>query len=142
VRWFFSSRSKDDWKSWNALFVTAPFAIGVVFVLFHSHRDHVIAARQGQTTGVVTAYHPSNHNQCSYTFELQGKQYRGTSSSPTTTASVGQPVQVYFDRNDPATNSLEDFESASRGYRGILVFMTLGIIGVICLILYSKFRST
>jgi hypothetical protein len=141
VRWFFSPRSKDDWKSWNALFIAAPFALGLIFVLTTSTRDHAVAMRQGSTIGVVTAYEPSNHNQCSYTFELEGKQYQGKSSSPTTTATIGQQVQVYFDRNDPATSSLEDFESASRRQKGILPFLVIGIIGVIGFVLYSKLRS-
>jgi len=141
VRWFFSQRSRNDWKSWNALFMAAPFAFVLGFVLFNSVRDHAIAARQGSTTGVVTAYEPSNHNQCTYTFELEGKQYRGRSSSPTRTASVGQQVQVYFDRNDPATNSLKDFETASRNYRGILIFSSVEIVAVVGFILYSKSRT-
>jgi len=142
VRWFFSPRSKDDWKSWNALFIAVPFAFGLVFVLTTSTRDHAIAARQGSTLGFVTAYEPSSHNQCSYSFELEGKQYRGESSSPTTTAAVGQQVRVYFDRDDPATSSLEDFEAASRRQRRILPFLIIGIAAVIGFILYSKVRPT
>jgi hypothetical protein len=141
VRWIFSPRSHDDWKSWNALIIAAPLAFGLVIVLFDSHRDHLIAARQQSTIGVVTAYEPSNHNQCSYTFEFQGKQYRGESSSPTATTSIGQQVQVYFDRSDPATNSLTDFESESRNNEGFSRFLIIGIFGVIAFILYSKRRS-
>ena len=141
VRWFFSPRSRDDWKSWNALFMAAPFAFGLVFVSLNAHRYHAIAERQQSTTGVVTAYEPSNHNQCTYTFEIRGTRYSGKWSSPTSTAQVGQTVQVYFDRSDPATNSLEDFESASRNQRGMQSFLILGICAVIGFIVYAKFRS-
>lgn len=142
VRWFFSPRSKDDWKSWNALFIAAPFAVGLVFVSSNLVRYHAIAGRQQSTTGVVTAYEPSNHNQCSYTFEIRTRQYTGKWSSPTQTASVGQEVRVYFDSSDPATNSLEDFESASQRQRGILSFLIFGICAVVGLIVYAKSRPT
>ena len=140
-RWFFSPRSKDDWKSWNALFMTAPFVLGLFFVSSNAHRYHAIAERQQSTTGVLTAYQPSNHNQCTYTFEDRGMQYSGIWSSPTETAHVGQVVQVYFDRSNPATNSLEDFESASRRQRGVQSFLILVICGVIGFIVYSKSRT-
>jgi hypothetical protein len=122
--------------------VAAPFAFGLVFVSFNAHRYHAIAERQQTALGSVTAYDPSNHNPCTYTFEVRGNQYSGKWSSPTETAHVGQRVQVYFEGSDPATNALEDFESAGRRQRGMQSFLTLGICGVIGLILYSKSRST
>ena len=140
VRWFFSPRSKDDWKSWNALVMTAPFAFGLVFVSLNSYRYHHIAERQQSTSGVVTAYQPSNQNQCTYSFKVQGTQYSGKWSSPTETAHVGRAVQVYFGRSDPATNSLEDYESANRRQRGLRSFLILGICGVVGVIVYSKSR--
>lgn len=142
VRWFFSPRSKDDWKSWNALFMAAPFAIGLVFVWSNFARYHAIAERQQFTTGAVTAFEASNHNQCRYTFEISGRRCSGRWSSSTETASVGQEVRVYFDPTDPATNSLEDFEVASRRQRGLLLFLIVEICGIVGLIVIAKRRST
>jgi hypothetical protein len=140
LRWFLSPRSRDDWKSWNALFMAAPFALGLAFVSFNAHRYHVLAERQQSTTGIVTAYTPSNHNRCTYTFEIRGTRYSGTWSSPTETANVGQAVQVYYDRNNPATNSLEDFGSASRRQRGVQLFLGLGACAVVGFVVYAKSR--
>jgi hypothetical protein len=122
--------------------MTAPLVFGLVFVSSNAHRYHVIAERQQATTGIVTAYEPSNHNQCTYTFVIRGTQYSGTWSSPTETAHVGQAVQVYFDGGNPATNSLEDFESASRRQRGMQSLLVLGICAVVGFIVYAKARLT
>ena len=141
VRWFLSPRSKDDWKSWNALFVAAPLAFGLVMASYDSHREHSIAMRQESTTGTVTAYHSSNHNRCSYRFTFEGKEYVGESSAPTSSVSIGQHVDIYFDRTDPRTNSLTDFEGESRNNASFARFLLIGLFGVIGLILYSKWRS-
>jgi hypothetical protein len=55
---------------------------------------------------------------------------------------IGEQVKVYFDRSNPAADSLEDFEAASRRERGILPFPIIGILGVMGFIVYSKVRST
>lgn len=141
IKWFFSPRSKHDWRSWNALFMAGPLAFGLFFVSSNAYRYHAIAERQQLATGVVTAYQPSNHNQCSYRFETHGVQYSGTWPSPTPTAHIGQSVQVYFDRSNPAINSLEDFESASRRNRGMQTFLILGICAIVGSIAYAKARS-
>jgi len=141
LRWFFSPRSQNNWKSWNSLFLTAPLVFGLVLVLSDSHREHLIAARQQSTIGVVIAYEPSNHNQCSYQFVFQGKQYVGESSSPFSPTRIGQQLTVYFDRNAPETNSLTDYEAASRNNAGFSRFLVIGILGIVAFILYSKRRS-
>ncbi|WP_162601612.1 hypothetical protein [Occallatibacter savannae] len=89
----------------------------------------------------MTAYEPSNHNQCSYTFAVLGKRYTGESSSPNLPMTIGQQVTVYFDRDAPMTNSLTDYEAASRNNVGFSRFLIVGIIVIIASILYAKRRA-
>jgi hypothetical protein len=130
LRWFFSPRSKNDLKSWNALFMTAPFVFGLAILIPGAIHNADVGSRQQSTNGVVTAYEPSNHNSCSYTYTVQGNRFSGTSASPTATlmapATVGEPVQVYFDPKNPATSSLEDFSAKSRAIGKLRSFLCLG----------------
>ena len=141
IQWFFSPRSKEDWKSWNSLFLALPLVFGtLVFTIPKVLQDDGAAKRQQTTTGTVTAYDRSNHNQCQYVFEVQGKRYGGMGSVPTGTASVGEHMQVYFDSRDPAINSLRDFSSTTRGDESMGAFLVLGICGFTVLIIYGKLR--
>jgi hypothetical protein len=127
IRWFFSPRSKDDWRSWNLIFVTIPWIIGILFLLPQFLQKQAVGRRQQLTSGVVTAYEPSNHNQCRYTFQTQGKQYSGISSALSERVNIGEQVQVYFDPQNPVTNSLDDFSDSSKSDFSVMVFMTIGI---------------
>ena len=143
--YFFSPRSKGRGSSWWSLTMALPLVIGLVDGLYWSRRDAVIGTRQESTSGQVTAYEPSNHNSCRYTFTVQGKQYAGMDSSPTATpaapAIVGDQLQVYFDPNNPTTNSLEDFSMRSRRDRGLVPLFMLGICVIPVIIFYSKLRG-
>jgi hypothetical protein len=48
---------------------------------------------------------------------------------------------VNFDRTDPGTNSLTDFDDASRNNAEFPRFLLIGIFGIVGFILYSKQRS-
>ncbi len=58
----------------HPLHFAAAHRFGLVFVSFQCIRYHSIGKRQQSTTAVVTAYEPSNHNQCSGTFQVQDRQ--------------------------------------------------------------------
>jgi hypothetical protein len=62
-------------------------------------------------------------------------------ATPAVPAIVGDRVQVYFDSNNPATNSLEDFYSRSRRDRALVPIFVFGIFVVPAIILYSKLRE-
>jgi hypothetical protein len=135
---FFAPRQKIDWQSWRSLFITFPFVIGVLLVAPQAVRENLAASRQLTSQGTVTAYEPSNHNHCSYTFTAKGRLYSGTRSAATTDVRVGDRVLVYYDSQDPTMNALEDFSEMShndRGFAEILLFV-IGAFSVV--ILYSK----
>jgi hypothetical protein len=137
-RSFFAPRPKNDWKSWRSMVITFPFVIGVFFVAPQAVREHTAASRQQTSQGTVTAYELSNHNQCSYTFEANGRLYGGTRSAATTDVRVGDRVLVYYDSQDPTMNALEDFSEMSHNDRGF-VEMLLFVIGAFAaVIFYSK----
>jgi hypothetical protein len=123
------------------MFITFPFILGVFFVVPDVLRDDAAASRQQTSPGLVTAYEPSNHNRCRYTFIVQGKQYSGMSSAPATTLSVGDRILVYFDSRDPTTNALEAFSTKSHRDKGFVSFLIIGIFAVAAFILYSKASS-
>jgi hypothetical protein len=118
-RWFFAPRSKDDWKSWRSLVITFPFIIGVFLVAPQAMRENTAATRQQTSQGIVTAYEPYNHNECSYTFTANGRLYSGIRSAATTDVRVGDRVLVYYDSQDPTVNALEDFSEMSHNDRGL-----------------------
>ncbi len=139
---FFSPRSKGRWRSWWSLGMTYPLVVGLAMGLYSSRRDANIATRQESTSGQVAAYEPSNHNSVRYTFAVKGKQYVGMDSSPTATpevpAIIGDRVQVYFDSDNPTTNSLEDFWSRSRRDKGLVPICAFGIVVIPAIILCLK----
>jgi hypothetical protein len=141
IEWFFSPRSQNDWNSWWALTFTLPLFVALAVLVPASLKNAEVGNRQRLASGVVTAYEPSNHNQCRYTFSVQGTRFSGVSSAPKGTVFVGEEVEVYFDPTNPATNSLRDFSATSRGSRGVVFISLAGIFGITGLILYSKTRS-
>jgi hypothetical protein len=117
---------------------TIPFVFGVLIVGSEAAREAKAAGRQQTSQGVVTAYDPSDHNQCSYTFSVLGRPYTGSRSADTTDVTVGNRVFVYYDSQNPTMNALEDFSEMShrdRSFCFILIF-AIGIFPVI--ILYAK----
>jgi hypothetical protein len=139
--WFFSPRSKRDWKSWWALSVTLPFVFCLAFLISESMQQTEVGARQQLASGIITAYEPSNHDSCRYTFAIQGREFNGIGSCPMHPGIVGAQVRVYYDPMNPATSSLEDFLEARKRNRGVIFISMLGICAVTALILYSKLKA-
>jgi hypothetical protein len=119
-----------------------PFAVGLVLVIPESIQKAEVGARQQLSSGIVSAYDPSNHNMCSYTFTVAGRQFAGKSGAPTDTAYVGEQVQVYYDPIKPSTNSLEDFRQASWEDRAVAYVLLIGIGLVVAIVLYAKARKS
>jgi hypothetical protein len=142
VQWFLGKRPRSDWNSWWSLIITPPLLIAMAFSVSSVRRDSGVASRQNTAEGIVTAYEPSNHNHCRYSFRFDGRTFEGIDSSPTNTATVGQHVTVFFDPNRPETNSLEDFESAKGREVGMIPFCGIGIGAVVGFVLYSKSRHS
>jgi hypothetical protein len=80
--------------------------------------NHSVAARERTTTGAITAHEPANHNTYVYTFAIEGKAYTGRRIPDRGELAVGQQVRVYYDPQDPAKNSLIDFDEVALGNLG------------------------
>jgi hypothetical protein len=141
IEWFFSPRSRNDWNSWWALTFTLEFFIALAVLIPQSLRNAEIGARQRQVGGVVTAYDRSNHNQCRYSFSVDGSPFVGVSSAPADSTFAGEQVQVYFDPINPAANSLKDFSASSRRTRGVIYLSFLGVFAVTGFIIYNKVKN-
>ncbi len=140
--WFFERRDKMDWTSWRSLIITFPAIVGVFFVAPQAIRENSAARRQQTSQGLVTSYEPSQHNQCRYTFPVQGKRYSGMASAPTTDVAIGDRVLVYFDSQDPTMNALEDFTSMSQRDKGFVSILIVVIAAFVGFILISKATQT
>jgi hypothetical protein len=117
--------------------ITFPLVFGVLTVAPQAAREAKAANRQQTSQGVVTAYDRSDHNQCSYTFSVLGRHYTGRRGADTTDVTVGDPVLVYYDSQDPSMNALEGFSTMShrdRGFCSILLF----VIGVFAAVVLSS----
>jgi hypothetical protein len=122
--------------------MTFPLLVGLVHGLYSSWLASSLGAHEATTSGQVTAYEPSNHNSCRYTFTFFERQYVGMDSSPTATpaapAIVGDQVMVYFNEIDPTKNALEDFNARSHRVRRLVPIYALGICVIPAIILYLK----
>lgn len=136
--WYLAHRRKNDWTSWRSLFITFPFVIGLLLVAPDAAKEHAAATRQQTSQGVVTAYDRSDHNQCSYGFDILGKRYSGRRSADTTDINVGDHVLVYYDSQNPTMNALENFSEMSRRDSGFC-YILLFLIGVfVAVVLYAR----
>lgn len=120
------------------MLVTFPFVFGVLIVGSEAVREVKAANRQQTSQGTITACDRSDHNQCSYDFEVLDKHYTGRRSAATTDVTVGSRVLVFYDQRDPSMNALEDFVAMGRRDRGFC-YILLCVIGVFpAIIMYSK----
>lgn len=111
------------------MFITIPLVVGIMFTLPRARHEASAALRQQTTRGKVTSYQRYDHNQCSYTFLVLGKQYSGRDSAPKVDIAIGERVLVYYDGKNPAFNSLEDFSRRTGRDQGFAV-MCLCLIGI------------
>jgi hypothetical protein len=118
--------------------MTFPMIVGLAFSLWSSHRDAAIGARQESTTGEITAHERNNHDSYRYEFTAQGKKFSGLSSSPRAKETMGEPAQIYFDPQNPTTNSLEDFLERSRRDKSLDSIFIFVICAIPAIIFCSK----
>ena len=121
--------------------MTYPLVAALIFGIWESRHDALIATRQLITTGVVTAYDRENHNQCSYIFSVQGKPFTGRSSAPHGSAALGEVLTVYYDSTDPSTSGLEDYSVKGRRDGGLIPICVFGIILIPGIIIYVKAKK-
>ena len=115
------------------------------YALFFGYRaagHRHVANRQETSFGLVAECKNSGKgaNYCHYTFSTEDGQYRGVSQAGSDVV-LGQTVTVYYDSQNPALNSLEDFSEMSRTEENWLyVYLSLSI-GVVVFIFFSKGRT-
>jgi hypothetical protein len=135
-----AARAKTDWTSWHALWRALPFSILACFFTFQAVDERNIANKQQTSFGVITdcreaGRDPRNH--CNYTFPVGNKMYPGNSPAQRLDQ-FGSTVVVYYDVQNPVTNSLEDFSDTCRRDRHFAYVFILLTAGVVAFILFSK----
>jgi hypothetical protein len=110
----------DPWTnpSWSSLLVVMSWLIGSIALMWGAIANHNVAAREKTITGAITAHEPANHNTYVYTFTIEGKVYTGRQIPNKREPAIGQEVCVYYDPQDPAKNSLIDFDEVALGNLG------------------------
>ena len=136
--WFTSPRSENTWHSWWSMAITIPFFFGIMLTIPRARQEEGAASRQQTTEGTVTSYQKSNHNRCSYTFAVHGKPYSGRDSCPNDNVALGEQVTVYYDREKPHINALEDFSAHSGRDQGFGTMCLCGIGIFAGVVLYTR----
>jgi len=121
--------------------MTLPFVFGLSFLIPEQIQNAEVGGRQQATLGVITAYEPSNHDSCRYKFIVLGRDFENISGCPTHPGVVGATVSVYYDPQNPAISSLEDFLQRRTRNRVMIPLMAFGICAVIGTIIYAKLSS-
>jgi hypothetical protein len=107
---------------------------------WEAQRDQAVSRRERTTGGIVTAHEPAKHNAYVYKFSVEGKPYTGRETPPNKEPVIGQPVVVYYDPLDPATNALDSFSEKSLQALGLVPTALLGIGGVAVFIFVRRRR--
>jgi hypothetical protein len=97
-------------------------------IFIHEWRvDRNIASRKQTTQGLITTHEPSNHNQYSYVFTVNGKNFTGWESPTNEELDIGKRVVVYDDPQNPNKNALTEFRDLGMTALGPVPMMLLGI---------------
>jgi hypothetical protein len=139
--WIWSPRTANTWHSWWSMAITIPFVFGILFTLPKARQEAQAASRQQAAQGSVTSYQRSDHNRCSYTFTVLGRSYSGRDSSPMDDIAAGERVTVYYDREDPTYNALEDFSKQAGRDQGFALICLCGVGIVAGVVLYNKWQQ-
>jgi hypothetical protein len=118
-------------------------ALGVLGTLYYSHLMSV-SSRQQQTYGVVASEATLRHGPAyNYTFVFRGKTFSGTGSpDPVRSYTIGEPIRVYFDRENPNENALAQF-SKRAGQSLFVAIVPLLLVTLLALyVLYHWWRTT
>lgn len=91
----------------------AEIAVGAT-ALLRSITDAKVAPREREIAARIVEYSCGEDDCLAYVFSIDGKKYQGTYGL---SASPGQSVMVFFDPDDPSTNSEADFGENSRSHR-------------------------
>jgi hypothetical protein len=129
---------KKSWQSWSTMLITIPWIVGIIVMLGQSHSEMTVARRQQTTTGIITSYERSNHNQYRYGFSVNDTKYEGIGNTPSDSAVVGEQATVFYDPQNPSVSSLINFYERSDRSRSIVPIATIGVVGIAVVIAIAR----
>jgi hypothetical protein len=98
------------------------------------------ASRQETSLGVVGLCEQrgrGNETYCHYSFAVGNEKYTGVSRAALGLM-FGQAATVYYDREHPSINSLEDFSEEARRDKDIVLFLVLLLAGMVAFVLWDR----
>jgi hypothetical protein len=138
---------------WGGLVVVGLAALLLLWFVLSCISEIGIGAREQVATGSVVSVTPliapSSRSGRSmvrmdivrYRYVVQGKTYE-TSVVRSRAADTASSVDVYYDRDDPARSSLEDFEAVSRRSRTALILVSIGIALFVLVVWINSGKAT
>jgi hypothetical protein len=140
-RELFPDSRKRNMMSLTGIAGLAMMLAGLCLVAAYSslhelNRNRVVAPRQQETTGTVTAG-PLGRHSYSYTFTVGEASYSDWGSIRGPEPTIGQEVLVYYDPQDPTVSALTPFEYSSKERTADLVIGIVILISVATLISVS-----
>ncbi len=131
--------SKSDWTSWHALWRPAVLIVAASIFSSNATDTYDAASRQQTSLGVLTGCQDAGKGSrsCSYTFSASGRQYTGASSVGLG-AHDTQTMTVFFDSQNPQTNSLDDMYADCRKDRNAAYGFGFVAIALVSIVLYSN----
>jgi hypothetical protein len=138
----FAPRSKTNWKSWHALWLSAPLLVGILFFGSLALTENDWASVQRTSAGRIGDCERSGRSgySCNYLFSVGSDEYRGKDQSDSYLL-YGQTVDIYYSSENPAISALEDFSKKSQRDRNIVYMLIVAIAIFPARILYAKRRS-
>jgi hypothetical protein len=131
-----------DWTSWRVLWYTVPYLLAALFFASNAMKYRDLASTQQISLGSVNGcgHGTKGGYYCSYAFPVNGGYYRGDSSAGRS-VQPGSNVDVYYDPQNPTTNSLKDFTDTCRWNRNAACIFIVIAAGFVARILYSRHVS-
>ena len=100
--------------------------------------ENDVASRQQKSLGtVIDCRSVKGGYHCSYTFPVDGDQYKGDCHSHSNWLG-GNTVVVYYDPQDLRTTALEDFSAQSRKDRQMVYVLLLMMVAAVAYIFYAR----
>ena len=133
-------RIKPSWEnpSWWNLLICVPWFIGLVFLIYSTISNHIVAKRQQTVTGIITAHEPQNHDRYGFEFALNGQKYSGWGGAEKEKLEMGEAVTIWYDPRNPSKNALKSFETLSLEDFGPIPTLLLGIGGLAWIVRTAK----
>jgi hypothetical protein len=116
-----------------AIWLTSMIAVcicGALLLWYFSWKDARVARREHTAMGTITSLGPSARGGTAnrFRFSFGGATYEGTESQ--SELKPGNVVMVYFDPEDPSTNSLTEFNSSSKMKHSFMLVIVVISVGM------------